>query len=54
MLCELMLQGLEAQTLGLGGFIAEPTALIGLIFVVAAWGLWYLLHTRYQKKEAKP
>jgi len=27
-----MLQGLEAQTLGLGGFIAEPTALIGLIF----------------------
>ena len=21
---------------------------------LAAWGLWYLLHTRYQKKEAKP
>ena len=36
MLCELMLQGLEAQPLGLGSFIAEATALIGLIFVVVA------------------
>ena len=25
-----------------------------LIITAAAWGLWYLLHTRYQKKEAKP
>ena len=31
-----MLQRLEAQTLGLGSFIAETTALIGLIFVVVA------------------
>ena len=29
MLCELMLQGLEAQPLGLGSFIAEATAVYG-------------------------
>ena len=39
-----MLQRLEAQTLGLGSFIAETTALIGLIFVVVAVEELSLIH----------
>ena len=41
---EAIVKGLHA--IGLAAAVTGST--------LAAWGLWYLLHTRYQKKEAKP
>ena len=43
-------KGLHA--IGLEALIIPAAAVTGS--TLAAWGLWYLLHTRYQKKEAKP
>ena len=47
---EAIVKGLHA--IGLEALIITAAAVTGS--TLAAWGLWYLLHTRYQKKEAKP
>ena len=47
---EAIVKGLNA--IGLEALIITAAAVTGS--TLAAWGLWYLLHTRYQKKEAKP
>ncbi len=47
---EAIVKGLYA--IGLEALIITAAAVTGS--TLAAWGLWYLLHTRYQKKEAKP
>lgn len=47
---EAIVKGLHA--IGLEALIITAAAVTGSI--LAAWGLWYLLHTRYQKKEANP
>ena len=44
--------GNEAIVKGLHAIGLEALIITGS--TLAAWGLWYLLHTRYQKKEAKP
>ena len=47
---EAIVKGLHA--IGLEALVITAAAVTGS--TLAAWGLWYLLHTRYQKKEAKP
>lgn len=40
------------EAIGLEAFIITTAAVAGS--TLAAWGLWYLLYARYQKKEVKP
>lgn len=47
---EAIVKGLHA--IGLEAFIITTAAVAGS--TLAAWGLWYLLYARYQKKEVKP
>lgn len=47
---EVIVKGLHA--IGLEAFIITTAAVAGS--TLAAWGLWYLLYARYQKKEVKP
>ena len=47
---EAIVKGLHAN--GLEAFIITTAAVAGS--TLAAWGLWYLLYARYQKKEVKP
>ena len=47
---EAIVKGLLA--IGLEAFIITTAAVAGS--TLAAWGLWYLLYARYQKKEVKP
>lgn len=47
---ESIMKGLH--TIGLEALAITAAAVSGS--TLAAWGLWYLLYTRFQKKEVKP